>query len=87
MRLHLHIRKHFLYYLALISIQLTGFMLFLFFSPVRPLQLSIAILTSFFYGLLGIIHHKMDHTLTAKIMLEYVLIPAIGIGVMLVFLK
>ena len=87
MQIHSHIRKHIFYYLSLLSVLIAGLVLLLFLSPDRSMQLSIVILTSFFYAVLGILHHKVDHTLTTKIMLEYVLIPAIGIAVMLVYLR
>lgn len=81
-----HIRNHILYYLALCSIQIAGLILFAALAPNHNLQLSIAILTSFFYAVIGLLHHKMDHTLTTKIMLEYVIIPALGISVLFFYL-
>jgi hypothetical protein len=35
-----------------------------------------------FYIIWGIMHHLSDHSLTGKIMLEYVLVTALGIGIM-----
>ena len=82
-----HILDHKLYYLALGSIQLTSLILVTALSPQRNLQLSVAILSSLFYGVIGMMHHKMDHTLTTKIMLEYVVIPALGIVILFFYLK
>ena len=34
-----------------------------------------------FYMILGILHHFVNHELTAKIMVEYILIGALGISI------
>lgn len=86
MNLHLHIKKHKLYYLSLIATQIAGYFLIIYFNPHKNLQISMAVLTSFFYAIIGLTHHKMDHTLSTKIVLEYVLVPALGIGLMFFYL-
>ncbi len=82
-----HIKKHLLYYLSFISIQVAGWLLFLAVNPDRQLQMMVVILISSFSTVFALIHHKVSHTLTSKIVVEYVLIAALGISLMFIYLK
>lgn len=85
--MHPHIKEHLHYYLFLLAIQIAGLSLFLLSSPDRTLMMSAVLLTSFLYTAVALVHHHMNHTLTSKIVLEYVLIAALGIFLMLFYLK
>ena len=74
-------QKHFLYYLSFSAILLLGLALILLTSPNVKLQSLVILLTVFFYILWGILHHFVNHELTARIMIEYVLIGTLGISV------
>jgi hypothetical protein len=87
MHIQEHIRKHIVYYLAFFSIQIVGWMLFLLVSPDRAVQMIVTILVTFFSTAFALVHHKASHTLNSKIVVEYVLIAALGIGLMLIYLK
>jgi len=82
-----HIKKHLLYYLSFISIQIAGWLLFLAVNPDRQLQMMVVIMVTSFSTVFALIHHKVSHTLTSKIVVEYVLIAALGISLMLIYLK
>ena len=75
------LKKHFGYYLSLLAILLLGLVLILLASPNIKLQSLVISLTVFFYVLWGVLHHFINHELTLRIMIEYVLIGALGISV------
>ena len=79
--MHQKLKKHFGYYLSLLSILLLGLVLILLASPNIKLQSLVVLLTVFFYVLWGVLHHFINHELTLRIMVEYVLIGALGISV------
>jgi intracellular septation protein A len=66
----------------LLSILSIGFLLALFSAPDIRLQGVIVLLTVVFYVTLGIIHHLINHELTVKIMVEYILIGTLGISIL-----
>ena len=87
MNISKHYKKHLLYYLSFVCIQLVGWMLFILVGPDRQMQMMMAILTAFSTTTFALLHHKVSHTLTSKIVVEYVLIAALGIGLVLIYLK
>lgn len=76
------IKKHIAYYISLILILSFGLFLIGLASPDIKAQAFIILLTVFFYILWGIFHHLINHELTAKIVVEYVLIGLLGIAVL-----
>lgn len=81
------LKKHFLYYVSLLIILLFGFSLSFLVYPNLWLGFLIISITVVFYIILGIIHHFANHELSAKIMVEYVLIGALGLGIIFLVLK
>lgn len=81
------IKKHTGYYLSLLLILALGIFLAMQLSYDRKLQMSIILLTSIFYVGFGILHHFIHHDLTAKIVIEYILIGSLGVTVILFLLK
>lgn len=75
-------RKHIGYYLSLGLILLLGIIITFLASPNINLQIIIISLTIFFYILWGIFHHLINHELSAKIMIEYVLIGILGVSIL-----
>jgi len=80
------LEKHTGHYLSLITILGVGFAI-LFFSSDRSFQMLSLTLTVFFYVLWGIIHHYLNHDLTAKIVVEYSLMGALGEALVFLILK
>lgn len=80
-------KTHSAYYISLILILALGFFLILQNQYGRAFQLTAAVLTAIFYCLWGIVHHYVHHDITAKIVLEYVLIASLGMSVILFLLK
>lgn len=75
-------KKHLGYYLSLSLILLLGLFLVFLATPNIKLQTIIILLTIFFYVLWGILHHFINHELTPKIVVEYVLIGILGISIL-----
>ncbi|HUD09699.1 MAG TPA: hypothetical protein VMR77_02775 [Patescibacteria group bacterium] len=59
-----------------------GLALILLTSPNIKLQSLVILLTIFFYVLWGVLHHLINHELSARIMIEYVLIGALGLSIL-----
>lgn len=78
---------HIGYYLSLILLLIFGFLLIYLVSPNRQLQMLIFVITTLFYIILGIVHHKINHDLTIKIVVEYILIGCFGIAVIFFLFK
>ncbi|KKR34337.1 MAG: hypothetical protein UT63_C0003G0053 [Candidatus Gottesmanbacteria bacterium GW2011_GWC2_39_8] len=70
---------HLIAYLILIFILLSGLFFFLNFQGVPRMQIEVAVITSVFYALWGIVHHLIDRDLHPKIVVEYILIGLIAV--------
>lgn len=81
------IESHFGYYISLAAILFMGFYIAFLFSYSQELQMLVIVLTAFFYVGWGVLHHALHHELTTKIVIEYILIGAIGIGIIFFVLK
>ena len=75
-------KKHLGYYISLILILSLGLISILLASPNIKLQAVIVFMTVFFYVLWGMLHHLINHELTLRIMIEYVLIGALGMSIL-----
>lgn len=82
-----NLKQHFFYYLSLVIVVLFGFSLAFLMYPNLNLGFLFAIITVIFYILFGIIHHRMNHELSTKIVVEYVLIGTLGLGIIFLVLK
>lgn len=81
------IKKHTGYYLSLIIILALGIFLSLQTSGDRQLQMLIMVMTVFFYVLWGILHHLLEHDLSIKIMIEYVLMGSLAMSIILFLVR
>lgn len=79
-------KSHVIYYIFLIFIFVFVFLLTLL-SSSKQLQVLIIVMGILFYVGFGILHHLINHDLTAKIVIEYVLIGSIGLSVMFFLVK
>lgn len=79
-------KNHLGYYLSLFLILFAGFLI-AFNSSDKQFQLEVSIMTAFFYAFWGILHHGLNHELTPKIVVEYILMASLGISMILFFLK
>ena len=68
---------HQMYYVIELFVLLAGFFALFAYSFDKNLQLLVLGVVLMFYIILGIIHHKVHHTLKSKIVIEYILISAI----------
>ena len=76
------LQKHFGYYLSLMAILGLGLALILLTSPNIKLQSLVILLTVFFYVLWGVLHHLINHELSARIVIEYILIGVLGLSIL-----
>lgn len=74
-------RKHWFYYGFLCVVLGFGLMVILLSPGNKELQISTVILMAVFYIVWAIIHHIVDHDMSAKVMLEYILIGMVGIAI------
>jgi hypothetical protein len=68
-------------------ILIIGVISFMKFTGNQSAQLLIGIMIAIFYAIWGILHHWLDKSLHRKVVIEYLLISAIAIMVLLVVLK
>ncbi|MEX2013234.1 MAG: hypothetical protein WD967_02420 [Candidatus Levyibacteriota bacterium] len=78
--------KHTGHYISLISILGLGFLGLNLAYPNKVLEMEIIILTAIMYVIWGITHHHQNHSLNSKIVIEYILIAALGIAALLFFI-
>lgn len=78
--------KHSAYYISLVVILALGFLLANSNSD-RGFQIGVVIVTTFFYVLWGIIHHLLNHDLSVKIVIEYILIGLFGLTIIFFLLS
>jgi hypothetical protein len=71
-------KKHILYYIILSVILLFGLFLLLQKNLSSSMHIFIALLLCLFYVIWGIVHHRFNHSVSARIVLEYVLIGIVG---------
>jgi len=80
-------KHHAWYYVSLLTIFLLGLFVLFVVGYSKQLQMAVLVMLSFFYVILGIIHHKMHHTINAMIVIEYIVIATLGISAMLFVLQ
>jgi hypothetical protein len=74
------IKNHFWYYISLLLILIMSAVLLILNMGNKELQMLIFVATTLFYVIWGILHHILNHDLSPKIVIEYVLIGALGIS-------
>lgn len=73
-------RAHFLHHAIVVGILLLGIGASLLFSADRRLALIAIVATGIVYAAYGIIHHRIEHDLTIKIVVEYVLVALLVVS-------
>ncbi len=76
------IKKHFEYYISMIVLLLFGTVLAYLTIDQKQLQFLIIMLTILFYVGWGLLHHHINHDMTAKIVIEYVLVGSLGMSIL-----
>jgi len=74
-------QNHLGYYISLIAIIIMSAVLVILNMGNKELQIIIFILTTIFYIIWGILHHLLNHDLSSKIVIEYILIGTVGISI------
>lgn len=76
-----NLRSHFWYHLSLAIILVTSVLLVLQSNGDSSMQMLAVVMAGFFYAVWGVLHHYREHDLTAKIVVEYVLISSLGMTI------
>lgn len=82
-----HLLKHIHYYVALLVMQVIGFLVMLSLNGNHDLQITMIIVSTIGYVAWAILHQRLEHNLTSKIVVEYMLFGAFGIIVSLFFFR
>lgn len=80
-------KQHNWYYLFLFLILVAAVSVISVFAYNKSLQIAILLFVSICYVVLGIIHHVIHHTITTKIVIEYIAIAVLGMSVILFVLQ
>lgn len=80
--MHKKLLTHAGYYFSLLAILVLGLLLTFLATPDFILQVVIILATIFLYVFWGMLHHLLNHELTPKIMVEYMLIGLLGISIL-----
>lgn len=75
-----HTKKHVGYYLSLIGVLLVGLVGIYMVGVDNQLRMTIVMAMATFSIFWGVLHHYIHHDITAKIVLEYVLIGSVAIS-------
>lgn len=81
------IKTHLPYYTVFLLIGVLGFWLLALNAHDPQGRMVVIVLLAFFYIIWGLLHHYVHHDISTKIVLEYVLIGALGISVIFFLLK
>lgn len=82
-----YISSHVHYYLVFGFLQIIGFLSLLALSGHKDIQMVVIVVSSIAYMSWAILHHYLDHSLTGKIVLEYVVFGLFGIVLSLFYFK
>lgn len=74
------IDRHFGYYIFLVAVLVVGLIVTWMLGPDKNLQFLSLVVLSIAYAVIGIIHHLLSHDLVSKIVIEYILVAALGIA-------
>lgn len=80
------VKEHIVYYVSLAIIIVLGIIIALQFPHNKQVQMMAVVITTFFYVGFGIVHHRENHDVSAKIVVEYMLIGALGMTIASFFL-
>lgn len=78
-----HFKRHHYHLIILAAIMGLGVITFFSLSGNRSLQLLVGIVTTVAYVIWGLMHHAIEGDLYKKVMVEYLLVGAIAIIVLL----
>lgn len=82
-----HLLKHFKYYTLLLIMQIVGLFVILSLNGKKELQIAVIISSTIGYVVWAIAHQYLEHSLTIKIVIEYVLFGAFGLISALLFFR
>lgn len=79
--MHKKIQDHIPYFLSLVVIVVLGLLLAMQFSHSKQAQMLVVVIITFLYVGVGLFHHKENHDLSSKIVIEYTLIGGLGMTI------
>ncbi len=72
--------RHIYHYLVLLILMVGGIIAIIFTGRNLAAQTGIVLLIAFSYFIWGLIHHALERTLHAEIVIEYLLLALLGAG-------
>lgn len=72
--------RHIFHYSILLIMMVAGIIAIIFTGRNLSAQTGIVILIGFAYFVWGLVHHALERTLHAEVVIEYLLLAALGIG-------
>lgn len=72
------IKEHFVHYLVLLFLLVSGGLAFFYFQRFPQAQIVSAFLTASFYVLWGVIHHYIEGDLHLRVVVEYMAVALLG---------
>lgn len=82
-----YMRKHLGYYISFLLILGGGVTSVLLSQGDKQLQMEFVVLLAGAYVLWGILHHVIHHSVTLRLIIEYVVVAALGIAVVFFILN
>lgn len=82
-----HVKKHRGYYVAMLLMQILGLYLTYLTAFDFRLQMVVVILITVIYIGWALLHHYVEHDLSSKIVIEYLLMGALGISIVFFLLR
>ncbi len=77
---------HYFHFLVLLAILAGGVLMFFYVQPNTALQLTVGVVTAAAYVCWGLIHHALQGDLHRKVVVEYMLVGAIAVVLLITVL-
>lgn len=84
---HKYIKDHGIYHLGLVLFLILWAIFAYYARDNKQLEMMILVSMAALYILWGILHHALMHTLTAKIVVEYIAMASLGLAIALFLIK
>lgn len=82
-----HIQEHGRYHLGLLLFFILSIILAYFFRDDKKIEMMILVIMAGIYVLWGILHHLNTHSISTKIVIEYIAMASLGLSIALFLLK
>jgi hypothetical protein len=81
------LKSHVGYYLSLGTLLVICFGLIVIVGNQPAIKITILIMTAVLYAIWGVAHHAVHHDISARVVIEYILIAALGMVLVLLVVR